>query len=124
MRRQLQKRRRAQTLTFTVKGQYGRQDRDYTANLGYYPNERGTYEPSGPLAEVFITSGKVGSDLSIATTELSVVTSLALQHGVSLEALRKSLPQTDTGVAEGALGALIDLIIKHELQDVQEELLR
>jgi hypothetical protein len=63
--------------------------------------------PDGRLAEVFIHAGKVGSSINIMARDLAVVTSLALQYGVTLAELRSSLEQELDGTQRGPLGMLL-----------------
>ena len=91
----------------------------YTATIGYYRLRFIKEE----ICEIFLHSGKVGSDHQIATLELSVITSLAIQNGVPLDELRRSLPRDDEGNPEGPMGTLLDLIQETETADLTEELL-
>jgi ribonucleoside-diphosphate reductase alpha chain len=45
----------------------------------------------GQLAEIFISNHKVGSDADTAARDSAVVCSIALQHGVPLETIRRAL---------------------------------
>jgi len=45
--------------------------------------------------EVFISGAKIGSDLAVLLDDATVVLSLALQHGVTLDTLIHSLSATD-----------------------------
>jgi hypothetical protein len=74
----------------------------YSATVSRYP--------SGDLAEIFITNTKVGSDSDAAAKDSAVVCSLALQHGVPLETIRKALLRDPRGVASSPLGVALDLI--------------
>ena len=65
---------------------------EYYVSFGLDP-ERGVF------GEMFIKGSKIGSDMEILLDDASVVLSLALQHGVSIEQLVHSL---DTGREEGA----------------------
>ena len=64
----------------------------------------------GRLAEIFLTNGRVNSHADTAARDFAVVASLALQHGVPLDVLRKALMRDSRGVAGGPLGAALDLI--------------
>lgn len=77
------------------------------ATVGLYPD--------GRVGELFLRSGLVGTDLSIAMTEVAIAVSMALQHGCSLETLRAAMPRTSRGEPEGAIGTLLDLLVKPEL---------
>ena len=72
----------------------------YTAEVGFYPD--------GRLAEIFLNAGKSGTHLSVATAEIAIAVSFALQHGCSVETMRSAFPRTAHGAAEGVMGKLLD----------------
>ncbi len=79
----LPNRRPAHTGTLQVDGQV------FTATIGL--DERGR-----PL-ELFLTAGKEGSMLNALLADAAVVISIALQHGVSGEALARSVGRLPAG---------------------------
>ena len=109
-RKKLPNRRRSETFKFTVQGQFGRASHQYYATVGFYNN--------GRVGEVFIRprSGKPGTELNIAMLELSTVTSIALQHGASIEELREAMPRNEAQ-PEGVIGTLFDLITETGIKD-------
>jgi hypothetical protein len=68
----------------------------------------------GRLAEVFLSNHKSGSAADTAARDSAVVASLALQHGVNLDTLRRSLLRDARGVASGPLGVALDAIAAME----------
>ena len=60
--------------------------------------------------EIFLRGGKVGCAIETAARDLAIVTSLALQHGTPLEAIRHALTKCEDGKGAGPLGRLLDLI--------------
>jgi hypothetical protein len=78
-------------------------DLKYLATVSYFPNGNG-------LAEIFISNAKVGSHSDSATKDSAVVCSLALQHGVPLEVIRKALLR-DARIASSPLGAALDALV-------------
>jgi hypothetical protein len=64
----------------------------------------------GRLAEIFLTNGKCGSDSDVSARDAAVVASIALQHGVSVEVLRKALMRDSQGRPSGPLGVVLDLL--------------
>lgn len=64
----------------------------------------------GSLAEVFISNHKAGSHADTAARDSAVVASLALQYGVDVETLRRSLLRDSHGNASGPLGVALDAI--------------
>ncbi len=109
-------RRRSETFAYTVHGQFGRASPEYYASVGYYNN--------GRVCEVFLRpkTGKPGTELNIMMLELSIITSMALQAGVSMDEMRAALPRNET-LPEGALGTLLDLITETGIKDALEEVL-
>jgi hypothetical protein len=97
MTRQRLPNRRAST-TFTVEVSGLR----YTATLSYFAD--------GRLAEVFLTNHRATSDAGAAASDGAVVASLALQHSVSAEVIRKALMRDSRGQARTPLGAVLDQI--------------
>ena len=66
--------------------------------------------PGGEIGEVFLSNHKQGSAADTAARDSAVVASLALQHGVPLDVLRKALLRDSRGVASGPLGVALDMI--------------
>jgi hypothetical protein len=64
----------------------------------------------GGLAEIFLSNGKVNSQADTAARDAAVVASLALQHGVPVDGLRKALLRDAHGIANGPLGIALDMI--------------
>jgi YD repeat-containing protein len=74
----------------------------YAAGLGYFED--------GRLAEIFLNAEKIGTAIEAAARDSAVVASLALQHGVPPEIIRRALTRNGDGSASGALGTLLDLL--------------
>ena len=66
--------------------------------------------PDGRLAEIFLTNGKCGSDADEAARDNAVVCSLALQHNVPVEVIRKALLRNCDGSGSGPLTVALDII--------------
>jgi hypothetical protein len=64
----------------------------------------------GRLAEVFLMNHKAGSMTGINAQDAAVVCSLALQHGVPLETIRKALMRDAHGRASGPLATALDML--------------
>jgi hypothetical protein len=75
----------------------------YTATVSYFP---GTNE----LAEIFLGNGRAGSDIDAGAKDSAVVASLALQHHVSVDIIRKALLRDPRGVASSPLGVALDIV--------------
>ena len=78
----------------------------YVAGVGHYDD--------GRLAEIFLNAEKGGSPLDDAARDSAVVASIALQHGVDPDMLRRALMRNGNGAASGPLGTLLDLLASAE----------
>jgi hypothetical protein len=74
----------------------------YTATISRFPD--------GRLAEVFLTNHKAGSQADANARDSAVVCSLALQHGVPVDVIRKALLRDSRGRASSPLGAALDAL--------------
>lgn len=90
------------------------------------------FAEDGHVKEVFISDPKEGQDLSLIFDDLAIVISLALQHGITPQALAKSMSrlpseplkphQLDPGTAPALrdpasiVGEIVDLICREPLQ--------
>jgi hypothetical protein len=66
--------------------------------------------PDGSIAEIFLQNHKAGSMAGINAQDAAVLASLALQHGVPLDMIRRALMRDAQGRASGLLGAALDLV--------------
>jgi hypothetical protein len=74
----------------------------YLATVGRFPD--------GRLAEVFLVNNRQGSQAGIMASDSAVLCSIALQHGVPVETLRRARMRDPQGRAIGPLGTVLDLI--------------
>jgi hypothetical protein len=93
-RRRLENRRASTTFTFEC-GPHR-----YIATISYFPN--------GQLAEIFLGNGRAGSDIDAAAKDSAVVCSIALQHSVPVDVIRKALLRDSRGNASSPLGCALD----------------
>jgi ribonucleoside-diphosphate reductase alpha chain len=114
-RKRLPSRRPSLTEALEVAGQ------SFTATVGFDPK---TDRP----CEVFLTAGKEGSLINAMLADAAVVISVALQHGVSAQALAKSIGRLPEGPVTPAdldggkparlpaspIGAALDLVTSLE----------
>jgi hypothetical protein len=75
----------------------------YVATVSFFPG-------TNRLVEVFLGNGRAGSDVDTAAKDSAVVCSIALQHHVPLDVIRKALLRDPRGVASSPLGVALDLI--------------
>jgi hypothetical protein len=92
----LPNRRSCETFEFTLSSLH------YVASVGF--------NAAGKPYELFLTAGRAGTHLAIATQEAAILTSLALQYGCPLETLRNASLRAEGGAAEGAVGHVLDLL--------------
>jgi len=97
-RQRLANRRGSQTFSFDCNGLR------YLATISHFAN--------GELAEIFINNAKAGSHSDSAAKDSAVVASIALQHGVPVEVIRKALLRDSQGRASSPLGAALDLLVE------------
>jgi len=83
----------------------------YTAQLGFYDD--------GRVAELFLRSGKAGTDVNVLAMELAVAVSFALQYGCPMETMRSAVPRRSDGAPEGPLGALLDRFVMEREKERQ-----
>jgi hypothetical protein len=92
----LPNRRRAETFDIEVGGLR------YTCTIGRHAD--------GRIGEVFLQNHKPGSQSDSNARDAAVVASIALQHGVPLNVIRKALLRDSQGRASTPLGAALDRI--------------
>jgi hypothetical protein len=97
-RARLPNRRRSESIAFTCNGMA------YVTTISRFAN--------GDLAEIFLSNHKVGSDTDTAARDSAVVASIALQHGVHVDTIRRALLRNQWGAARGPLGTALDLIAR------------
>jgi hypothetical protein len=78
----------------------------YVATVGRFAD--------GRVAEIFLTNHKAGSTAGIMASDAAVLCSIALQHGVPLDVIRKALMRDPQGRAIGPLGVVLDMIAGEE----------
>ena len=74
----------------------------YTATISRYAD--------GRLAEIFLGNAKAGSHSDAAAKDSAVVASIAFQHGVPVETIRRALLRDARGSPSSPLGAALDIV--------------
>jgi hypothetical protein len=64
----------------------------------------------GSLAEVFMQNEKIQNDLAHDNRDAFVVLSIALQHGIDPEVIRRACSRHESGEATGVVGYFLDLM--------------
>jgi hypothetical protein len=95
-REKLPNRRASESFTFECNNLH------YAATISRYAD--------GRLAEIFLSNCKAGSHSDAAAKDSGVVCSIALQHGVPVDAIRHALLRDAQGKASSPLGAALDII--------------
>ena len=96
--KRLPDRRRAETFELECSGL------KYTATVGRFAD--------GSVGEIFLNNHKSNSASDANARDSAIVASLALQHGVPLETIRRALLRDSHGRPSTPLGAALDLISK------------
>jgi len=78
----------------------------YTCTIGRFHD--------GRVAEIFLSNHKSTSASDANARDAAIVASLALQHGVALEVIRRALLRDAQGRASTPLGVAIDAIAETE----------
>jgi hypothetical protein len=74
----------------------------YIASVSYFSNDE--------IAEIFLGNGRAGSDLDATARDSAVVASIAFQHGVPCETIRRALLRDPRGIASSPLGAALEYL--------------
>jgi ribonucleoside-diphosphate reductase alpha chain len=74
----------------------------YTAGVGRFSD--------GRLAEIFLSASKHGTAVDTNARDAAVAASLLLQHGCSIETLRRALTRNADGSGSGPLARALDLL--------------
>ena len=74
----------------------------YTATISRYAD--------GRIAEIFLGNAKAGSHSDAAAKDSAVVASIAFQHGVPVETIRRALLRDARGSPSSPLGAALDIV--------------
>ena len=75
----------------------------FTVTVGFYAD--------GTPGEVFIDGGKTGQDIQSTARDAAVLLSLAMQHGIPIEAIKQAVTRNSDGEAASILGAIVDALL-------------
>jgi hypothetical protein len=95
-RNRLPNRRPAVTIAFERDGSR------YQLTVGYFPD--------GSVGEIFLNADRSNSLLDAMAHDAAIITSLALQHGCTLQTITHALKRDVRGVAASPIGAALDKI--------------
>lgn len=74
----------------------------YTLSVGFYAD--------GRAGEVFCSGAKPGSALDHISADAATLISVALQHGVPIDAMRKSLARLPDGTPATIVGHMVEVV--------------
>jgi hypothetical protein len=72
----------------------------YVCTIGRFPDDR--------IAEIFMGNHKADSHADTNARDAAIACSLALQHGASIEVIRRALSRDSRGLPYGPLGVALD----------------
>lgn len=64
----------------------------------------------GRIGEIFITAGHANSALDALASDAAIAISFALQHGASLDGIRRAMKRNGNGHPSSPIGAALDRI--------------
>ncbi len=99
-------RRSAETFDFRMAIERGANPVDFTATVGRHPD--------GRIGEIFLNFRKLGTAVDASACDAAIAVSLALQHGVPLETLRRSMKRNEDGSPSSPIGMTLDLVASAE----------
>jgi hypothetical protein len=70
--------------------------------------------PDGRLGEVFLSNHRADSHADACARDAAILASLALQHGVPLDALRRALLRDSQGRPSTPIGVALDILHAEE----------
>lgn len=103
----LPERRRSETLKLThLNPNTGFAEHEYYATIGYYDD--------GRPGEIFLDWRDMSATLANLARDAALIMSIAIQYGVPIEAMRKSVGRTDAGLPHTVMGTALDLLAREK----------
>jgi hypothetical protein len=99
---------RRPTYTFDIHDDGGRVDLTVAYSIFEAP---GTLPPH-TVAEIFLTSRKIGSGTEAIARDAAILLSLAVQHGCPLDTIMHALTRNQDGSPQSLMGRVVDRVIK------------
>jgi hypothetical protein len=72
----------------------------------------------GSVAEAFVEPHKVASDGAEDSRDVGIIVSIALQHGVPLDAMRSAVSRVEQARPSSLTGYLLDLIAAESVNEI------
>ena len=82
---------------------HGTKNTEFKVTVGYYTSEE--------IGEIFISGAKAGSDMDALCRDAAILLSLAIQHGVSLDLIKRAITREANGDASTIIGAVVDKLV-------------
>lgn len=99
---------RRPTYTFDIHDESGRID----LTVSYSTFEGPGIAPPHTVAEMFITSRKIGSGAEAIARDAAILLSLAVQFGCPLDTIKHALTRNQDGTPQSVMGRVVDRVAK------------
>jgi len=99
---------RRPTFTFDIHDEGGRID----MTVAYSTFEPPGAPPPHTIAEIFVTSRKIGSGTEAIARDAAILLSLAVQHGCPLDTIKHALTRNQDGTAQSLMGRVVDRVMR------------
>jgi len=68
----------------------------------------------GRVAEVFLNSSKIDSDVDLTARDAAILISIALQYGITPHEMAHSMGRNSDGAPSSPIGAILDILAEME----------
>jgi len=99
---------RRPTFTFDIHDESGRVD----MVVAYSVFEPPGAPPPHTVAEIFVTSRKIGSGTEAIARDAAILLSLAVQYGCPVDVIRGALTRNQDGSAQSLMGRVVDRVVE------------
>lgn len=99
---------RRNTFTFDVVGDNGRVE----LTVSYSTFQAADMPPPYDVAEIFVTSRKIGSDAEAVCRDAAILLSLAVQYGCPLPTIQGALTRNEDGSPQSVMGRVVDRVME------------
>jgi len=67
-------------------------------------------KPTGEIGEIFLNTNHADSTIDVLMSDMAIIVSIALQHGVSLDEFTHAVKRDKFGIASSPIGAALDRV--------------
>jgi hypothetical protein len=103
---------RRPTFTFDMRDEAGRIDLTVAYSIFGVPGA----PPPHAVAEIFVTSRKIGSGTEAIARDAAILLSLAVQYGCPLDTIKHALTRNQDGSAQSLMGRVVDRVMREAQQ--------